>query len=267
MRRVELELVDVVVGDRSGLAALLAEHGCVAADDEADELVLAAGANATRLALAVTRRLKGEPLAWVCGTAEVDGLRLRIEEGVYVPRRWQTPAVARAAAARLPPDGVAVDLCTGSGAVAALLQRSHPRARIVATDADPVAVRCARANGVDALEGDLFEALPTSLAGAVDVVVAVAPYVPVSALPLLPRDSLAHEPRAALDGGPDGLVTIRRIIASAQAWVRSGGSLVLEHGPDQASGVADLLATAGFVGATLVLDAEDEPCGTSAHWV
>lgn len=250
--------------DRRRLVDLLQENGCVAADEEAEELLLAARGDAARLAAAVARRLAGEPLAWICRTGEVGGLRLTVAEGVYVPRRWQTPSVAAAAAARLPPTGVAVDLCTGSGAVAVLLQHARPRAHVFATDADPVAVRCARSNHVDARLGDLFEPLPAALAGEVDVVTAVAPYVPTAALPLLPRDALVHEPLAALDGGPDGLATIRRITEAAPSWLHTGGSLVLEHGPGQAAAVTALLSASGLVGARAVLDPEGERCGTTA---
>ena len=250
--------------DRRRLVSLLAAHGCVAADEEAEELLLAADGHEPRLAVAVARRLQGEPLAWVCGTAEVGGLRLSVSEGVYVPRRWQTPPIAAAAAERLPATGLAVDLCTGSGAVAALLQRARPGAQVLATDTDPVAVRCARTNGIDAHLGDLFEPLPAAVAGDVDVVVSVAPYVPTGALPLLPRDTLVHEPVLALDGGPDGLATIRRITAAAPPWLRPGGALVLEHGPGQAAAVTGLLGDAGLVGATAVLDPEGERCGTAA---
>jgi release factor glutamine methyltransferase len=249
--------------DRSRLVAVLAANGCVAPGEEADELLVSHGGRAS-LAEAVARRLRGEPLAWVCGTAEVGGRRLEVREGVYVPRRWQTPSVAAAGAARLPATGVAVDLCTGSGAVAVLLQHARPRARVLAVDVDPVAVRCARSNGVDALVGDLFGPLPATLAGELDVVTAVAPYVPTRALPLLPREALDHEPLAALDGGPDGLATIRRITAAASSWLRPGGSLVLEHGPDQAAGVAAALGAAGMDGPVAVLDPDGEPCGTAA---
>lgn len=246
------------------LAALLEERGCVAAGDEAEELLLATGGDRSRLAAAVARRLRGEPLAWICGTAEVDGLRLVVEPGTYVPRRWQTPAVAAEAAARLPADGTAVDLCTGSGAVAVLLRRARPRARILATDCDAAAVRCARSNGVEALCGDLFSPLLPGLAGQVDLITAVAPYVPTSALSLLPRDSVNHEPRRALDGGPDGLTTIRRIAASAPTWLRPGGSLVLEHGQDQEGGVTSVLAAAGLHERSAILDRDGEACGSAA---
>lgn len=207
--------------------------------------------------------VRGEPLAWICGTAEIDGLRLRIDPGVYVPRCWQSPALAARATSLLAPGGTAVDLCTGAGTIAALLQRADPRARVLATEADPRAVACARSNGVEVLAGDLFKPLSAALAGAVDVITAVAPYVPTGSLPLLPRDTLAHEPIGALHGGRDGLATILRIVLAAPTWLRRGASLVLEHGPDQEAAVAELLAAAGFVDAERIVDPDGDCCGTS----
>lgn len=251
--------------DRERLTALLEANGCVAGPDEADELLRAAAGDQLRLGALVARRLQGEPLAWVCGSVEVGGLRLHVDPGVYVPRRWQTPAVASRAAELLAPGGTAVDLCTGAGTVAALLQRADPRARVLGTDRDPSAVRCAARNGVEALEGDLFAPLPEALAGAVDVVTAVPPYVPTGALPLLPRDTLVHEPVAALDGGPDGLAALRRVVTGAGRWLRPGGHLVVEHGVGQCAAVRGLLAAAGLTDAADVVDPDGERCGTSAR--
>jgi release factor glutamine methyltransferase len=136
---------------------------------------------------------------------------------------------------------------------------------LLATDIDPGAVRCARGNGVDALEGHLFEPLPPSLRGSVDVVTAVAPYVPTAALPLLPRDTLVHEPRRALDGGPDGLATVRLIVVEVQHWLRSGGWLVLELGADQVPAASEILRADGWRGLTTILDPEGEACGLAAQ--
>ena len=124
-------------------------------------------------------------------------LRIHVDPGVFVPRP-HTQAMAQRAVSLLPADGIAVDLCTGSGAVAAVLGSVHPKATVVATDIDPVAVACARRNGVHALVGDLDDPLPPSLRGLVDVMTAVVPYVPTDELPFLPRDVLANEPRGAL---------------------------------------------------------------------
>ncbi len=198
--------------------------------------------NSTRF---VARRITGEPLAWVVGSVVFCGLRVKVHPGVYVPR-WQTEALARRAAALLPPDGTAVDLCTGAGAVACVLQAACPSATVVATDIDPVAVDCARDNGVDARVGDLDGSLPTRLLGAVDVLVAVVPYVPTEALAFLPRDVVAFEPRLALDGGDGGLRLLSAVVARSRRWLRPGGWLLLELGGDQASAVAAQMEAAGF---------------------
>jgi release factor glutamine methyltransferase len=179
------------------------------------------------------RRLQGEPLAWVVGMVEFCGLRIHVEPGVFVPRP-HTEALARRAAALLPDDGRAIDLCTGTGAVAAVMRAAHPGAEVLATDADPVAVACAERNGIRALLGDLDQPLPRSWLGSVDVMTAVVPYVPTDELHLLPRDVLSHEPRAALDGGDRGTTMLTRAAEAATSWLHPGGVVLLELGGDQA---------------------------------
>lgn len=202
-------------------------------------LLDAADGDDARLEAMVRRRSTGKPVEWIVGWAPFWGLRVGMVPGVYVPRA-QTESLARRAAALLPPQGVAVDLATGSGAVALVLQSSAPGARVVATEIDPVAAACARANGVVVYEGDLDEPLPADLEGRVDVLTANVPYVPTSMIELLPRDVRDHEPRVALDGGSDGLDLVRRVIASAPRWLRPGtGTLLIEIGPDQASAFPD----------------------------
>jgi release factor glutamine methyltransferase len=144
-----------------------------------------------------------------------------------VPRP-HTEQIALRAAARLPADGTAVDVCTGSGAVAAVLADRRPGATVIATDVDGRAVACARANGVDARAGDLFAPVPTALTGRVDVVTAVVPDVPTAALRTLQRDTFAHESALAYDGGPDGTTILRRALAGSAAVLRPGGGLLLE---------------------------------------
>src|SRR5215813_1538363 len=137
------------------VTARLMDGGFVAAEEEAEELVAAAKGDPGKLEDLVVRRLTGEPLAWITGTAPFCGLWIKVDPGVYVPR-WQTEALAERAAELLPDDGTAIDLCTGSGAIPAYLRTQRPNARIVATDIDPKAVACARSNGVEAYEADLF---------------------------------------------------------------------------------------------------------------
>ena len=191
--------------------AALAAAGFVAADEEAAELIAAGGGDADVLGSLLDRRLSGEPLAWITGRTRFAGLDVRVDAGVYVPR-WQSTELATRAARRLPEDGAAIDLCTGTGAVAMALVHTRPGARVVATDTDPRAVANARANGVDAHLGDLFAPLGDDLRGRTDVVVAVVPYVPTPALRLLPRDTLTFEDAAHYDGGPDGTTLLRRVV-------------------------------------------------------
>jgi release factor glutamine methyltransferase len=230
--------------DRMDVAHALARAGCVAPGAEADALFEASREGVGPIEELVTRRVRGEPLAWITGSVEFCGTRVRVDPGVFVPRP-HTEALARRAVSLLPNGGVAVDLCTGSGAVAAILN-ARRRATVVATDNDPVVVACARRNGVRALVGDLDEPLSPSLCGRVDVITAVVPHVPTEELHLLPRDVLANEPRSALDGGQRGTAVLVRAAEAATRWLRTGGSVLLEIGGDQAAEMASILAGAGL---------------------
>lgn len=219
----------------------LAEAGCVAAEEEAADLVDAAPDEPT-LDSWVRRREQGEPPAWITGTSMFCGRPLHVAPGVYVPR-LQTEELARRAAALLPAGGRAVDLCTGAGAVAAHLRAQVPAAAVVGVDIDRRAAACARRNGVPTAVGDL--AGPVRGHRFVDVVTAVAPYVPTRDIRLLPADVQRHEPRRALDGGADGLDLVRRVVAAARRLLRPGGWLLAEVGGDQDEALAPELAT-GF---------------------
>lgn len=188
---------------------------------------------------------------------------MRVDPGVYVPR-WQSLPLARRAAARLPGRGRALDLCTGSGAIAASLSAARPGARVVGTDVDPRAVACARSNGVEAYRGDLFTPLPADLAGTLDVVVAVVPYVPTPALALLPRDTLRFESASHYDGGPEGMDVLRRAVAGAPDVLCPGGSLLLEVGGEQALLLGPLLVRYGFVAIETWDDEDGDTRGVEA---
>jgi release factor glutamine methyltransferase len=224
----------------------LAHAGCIAPAEEADVLLRAATEGVGTLDAMVARRERGEPLAWIVGSFEFCGMRIRIDPGVYVPRP-HTEELARRAASLLPPGGIAVDLCTGSGAVAAVMRSIRPDATVIATDVDPAAVACASTNSVSALLGDLDAPLPSTLEGSVDVLTAVVPYVPTEELHLLPRDVTAFEPRLALDGGPGGTALLERAVRLSPRWLRHGGHLLLELGGDQGPAVATLLRSIGFI--------------------
>ena len=245
------------------LAARLAAAGCVAPAEEASELLAAGDGDPARLEALVERRLRGEPLAWVTGTVRFFGQPVAVHPGVYVPR-WQSELLVGRALAVLADDGVAVDLCTGSGAVAAALGRHRPGARVIGTEIDPVAARCARANGVEVVEGHLADPLRPALEGLVDLVTAVAPYVPRGQMPFLPRDVRQWEHPAALDGGPDGLEVVTELVPAAAALLRPGGTLLVELGGHQDRPVASLLGEHGFTSVDFFADEDGDLRGVQA---
>jgi release factor glutamine methyltransferase len=238
-------VVEPLSRERSRVLHALAAGGCIDPAAEADALLDASRAGGDPLEELIARRLAGEPLGWITGWVRFCDARVRVDPGVFVPRP-QTESLARRAAALLPVDGIAVDLCTGSGAVAVVLGAGRPRANVIATDIDPAAVACARRNGVEARSGDLDEPLPPVLRRRVDVVTAVVPYVPTEELHLLPRDVLAHEPRRSLDGGPRGTAVLERAAGAAARWLRPGGSVLLELGGEQADELSTTMAAAGL---------------------
>jgi release factor glutamine methyltransferase len=188
-----------------------------------------------------------------------------VSPGVYVPR-WQSIELAQRGIARLEDGDTAVDLCTGSGALAMALQEARPGARILATDIDLVAVHCARRNGIDSYHGDLLAPLPDDTLGSVDLVVAVAPYVPTSDLALLPRDTLEFEDAAHYDGGTDGTHVLRRIVAAAPGYLVAGGALLLEIGGVQDELLEVDLRRAGFTDVGRWTDGDGDLRGIEATW-
>jgi release factor glutamine methyltransferase len=227
------------------VVAQLQAAGCVAAEEEAADLMASADGDGTLLSELIARRCQGEPIAWLIGSVTFCGETVLVHQGVYVPR-WQSEPMAIEAVARLPEDGIAVDLCTGSGAIAVVLARRRPGARVLATETDRVAITCAQANGVDVHRCDLTEGLPSDLNGRVDVVTAVVPYVPTGDLKHLPRDTLAFEPRHALDGGPDGTNFLERAIRQVAPLLRPGGSLLMELGGHQLELLQPILDACGY---------------------
>lgn len=229
------------------IVAALRAAGCVYAEEEAALLTEAAGSPAELDAL-VARRVAGEPLEYVVGWASFAGLRIQVSPGVFVPRR-RTEALAREAAALVGPTSVAVDLCCGSGAIAVVLAAAGAR-EVYAADLDPVATACARTNlassGAVVTTADLYDALPESLAGRIDVLAANVPYVPTDEIALMPPEARDHEPPTTLDGGADGLDVLRRVAREAPHWLAPGGTLLTETSERQAQAALDVVAAAGL---------------------
>lgn len=246
--------------DLKSLTELLASAGFIAAEEEAQELLERAAGDVDVLDSLVARRLTGEPLAWITGKVSFCDVEIQVDPGVYVPR-WLTEPLARRAVERLPASGIAIDLCTGSGAIAKTLMTHHPAARVVAADVDELAVACAAANGVEVYRGDLFAPLPSLLDGHVDVIVAVVPYVPTTELPLLQRDTFAFESTLSYDGGRDGTDILRRVLTDSPRFLHPGGALLLELGGKQADLLNDDLARHGYINVSVLTDEDGDVRG------
>jgi len=221
--------------------------GCVFAEDEAAVLSGAASDDRT-LAELVDRRAHGEPLEQVVGYADFCGVRVLLRPGVFVPR-VRSELLVRLGVATAPAGAVVVDLCCGSGALGMAVLYRRPDIDLHSADIDPVAVATARDNlHTPVHQGSLFDALPASLRGRIDVLVANVPYVATRHIPLLPAEARDHEPRSALDGGPDGLDVFRAVTAEAPCWLAPGGVLLSEITEAQAGAAAEAVQAAGLDG-------------------
>jgi release factor glutamine methyltransferase len=276
--------------DLEAISTRLSAAGCVFAAEEAAVLTEAAGSRA-ELDTMVRRRVAGEPLEQIVGWAAFLGRRVTLAPGVFVPRRRTEllarcairatrfaveprspgPAEAAGGADGTGPEAaggaegagpvVVVDLCCGSGAVGAAVLAAVPAAQVHAVDIDPAAVNCARRNlpGGTVHLGDLYDPLPARLRGRVDVIAANAPYVPTGEIALMPPEARLHEPPVALDGGPDGLTTARRIVAAAPTWLAAAGTLLVETSARQAGA---LLAAATAAGLDARVETDGDTCAT-----
>ncbi|MDM0007347.1 peptide chain release factor N(5)-glutamine methyltransferase [Variovorax sp. J22G73] len=198
------------------------------------------------LAAQLSRRLAGEPVAYLLGEKEFHGLDLKVDARVLVPRpdtetlvEWALECLEGHAAPRV------LDLGTGSGAIALALQNARRDAQVDAVDASADALAVAQANALR-LGLPVRFAQADWLAGAgtgYTVIASNPPYI-AAGDPHLP--ALRHEPASALVAGADGLDDICRIVHDAPAHLAEGGWLLLEHGHDQAAPVRQLLAERGF---------------------
>jgi release factor glutamine methyltransferase len=205
-------------------------------DHELRRLEAVAGLNGTIEDL-IRRRLDGEPLQYIEGTTQFGPLELVVDKRVLIPRpETETLFEMASKMVRLPK--VIIDLCTGSGALALALKQRFPAAAVFATDISTDAIEVAAENmartdtSIYLADGDLFDPLPASLIGEVDLIVANPPYVSEAEFASLP-DDVKREPRVALVSGRSGLEIIERIGASASQWLRPGGVVICEIGEKQ----------------------------------
>jgi release factor glutamine methyltransferase len=191
------------------------------------------------------RRARGEPIAYILGEKEFYGLPLQVNPAVLIPRP-ETELLVELALSRRPAS--VLDLGTGSGAVALALKRHLPAARVVAVERSAAALAVAQRNALKlGLEVDWRHGLwYEPVAGErFDLLVSNPPYV-VEDDPHLGEGDVRFEPRSALVAGPDGLASLREIVALAPGHLNPGGWLLVEHGYDQDAAVRQLLDRAGL---------------------
>lgn len=208
----------------------------------------------------IQRRLGFEPTQYLVGFKEFYGRRFSVDARVLIPRS-ETELLVEGVLQAIPKDAPArvLDLCTGSGCIAISIAAERPLASVWATDLSPDALAVAKQNaealGVDGrvtfFRGNLFEPVPTD--ATFDVIVSNPPYVRLDELPTLQKE-VQKEPKLALDGGVDGLVVIRPLVAAAMPRLKAGGTLALEISDDQGAAVKSLLDAAGAVDTRIVKD-------------
>ncbi|NLW56989.1 MAG: peptide chain release factor N(5)-glutamine methyltransferase [Firmicutes bacterium] len=252
-------------------ARFFAKHGLEAARLEA-ELLLAhllgverlrlytdpeqplSGTELNRYKELIRRRLSGEPLAYITGKRNFLKWDFTVTPAVLVPRP-ETEILVEKTLALLEEEtsGQILELGTGSGVITIALAHYLPAFYFEAVELSPAALAVASENAarhqlserIAFFEGDLYEALPAGRDHAYTAIVSNPPYIPSGVIPSLARE-VRKEPRQALDGGPDGLQIIRRIISRAAEFLAPGGFLALEHGHDQKPMVERLAREAGF---------------------
>ena len=204
----------------------------------------------------VRRRGARVPLQHLTGTAPFRHLELRVGEGVFIPRPetevlvgWALGWLGRR------PGAVVVDLCAGSGAIAAAIAAEANRPVVLAVERDPAALMWLRRNAAElglaglplrVVSGDATDpGVLADLDGTADVVLSNPPYVPEIDAAALPPEVTDHDPRAAVFGGTDGLDVIRALIPRVAALLRPGGAVAIEHDESHAYVVPALLRADG----------------------
>ena len=201
----------------------------------------------------VRRRGQQEPLQYVLGEAEFRGLRLKVDRRALIPRPETELLVelVHTWAGTQAPVLRALDLGTGSGAIAVALATLWPGAAVVAAERCPEALTLARENfAALGLEGRIqpvaatwFDGVPT---GPYDAIVSNPPYLPAAEVAATAPEVREHEPRAALEASEEGLADLRAILEAAPGYLRPGGLLALETGCDHRAALCARLQAAGF---------------------
>ena len=214
----------------------------------------------------------GYPAEYLTGYAAFCDIVVRVREGVLVPRPETENLVQMAGDFIIEqdrPSPIALDLCSGSGAIALALAARLPQVAVVGLELDPISVSCSRESALDVglservkfIQGNVLAAWGLTLAGfrsRTDVIVSNPPYVREQRL-LPAHESSPLEPVRALYGGTSGMVFYRRIIAQARDWLRPGGLLLLEIDDGLERGILDLCERYGLQGGRWLPDLRGLP--------
>lgn len=203
-----------------------------------------------RLASLLLSRTQRQPLQYLLGEQWFYGRRFSVDHRVLIPRQ-ETESLCQLGIDRLKgmPSPTALDMCTGSGAIAVTLKKECPQAQVSAADLSHDALAIARKNADDNqasitfFQGDLFDAVPAGMR--FDLILSNPPYISSEDCKTLQAEVM-QEPVMALDGGDDGLDFYRRLAKESPAYLRADGWLMVEIGWQQAKDVSALFAAAGF---------------------
>lgn len=217
---------------------------------------------AARLDALAGRVAAGEPLQYVLGEAWFWGRRFKADARALIPRPETEELVQRVlddAGLWRRERPVVADVGVGTGCIALTLAAERPAARIIGVDIHAEALALARENEValglagrvEWRQADLLDGQP---AGSLDAVVSNPPYIASAVISTLAEEVRVHEPWSALDGGPDGLDLIRRLMAQAKLALRPGGKVWMEIGDEQGDAVRELLIRSGWIGVELRRD-------------
>ena len=200
-----------------------------------------------------SRRLRGEPVAFIVGSQGFWSLDLCVSPHTLIPRPETELIVEQALQLALPAASQVLDLGTGTGAIALALATERPDWDIIGVDVQTQAVELAehnrqlhQLNNVSILQSDWFSALACAQpAHKFDLIVSNPPYIEAEDSHLLAGD-VRFEPASALLAGVDGLDDLRLIIGQSSGFLQQAGWLLVEHGYNQGAPVRDLFVAAGF---------------------
>ena len=225
----------------------------------------------------VRRRSEREPTRYLVGTNEFMSLAFKVTPACLIPRpetemlveeTLRLAGIKRRPAGAAPSDSpvtaaTVIELCTGCGCVAVSLAAYMPGGRVTATDISPAALEVARTNAeahgvadrVTFLEGDLFAPLDAADVQPADFLLANPPYVSEADWSKLEPEIRDHEPRQALVAGPTGTEVVERILKGAPAYLKPGGTMLVEIGAEQGPAVAAAAAaTRGLTDVRILKD-------------